>query len=139
MHRPDWKDYFLGIAEAVAARSDCERSRVGAVLVDQDNRILSTGYNGAPAGKPGCESCPRRLSGCEPGADYHHPETRCNALHAEMNCLLYSRGRSDTRGATLYLTREPCDMCQLVIQAAGVRIVYWGDARRWDCWYPLGP
>jgi dCMP deaminase len=47
--RPDWDDYFLGIARAVAARGECVRSRVGAVLV-RDNRIVATGYNGVPAG-----------------------------------------------------------------------------------------
>lgn len=58
--RPGWREYFLGVAEAVAARGDCTRRRVGAVLV-QDHRIVSTGYNGAPRGAPGCleGACPR--------------------------------------------------------------------------------
>lgn len=117
--RPSFDEYFLAIAQTVSIRSDCERSKVGAVLV-KDNRILSTGYNGAPAGEPGCIQCPRRLSDCEPGADYDAPDTRCSALHAEMNCLLYARGRDDTIGATLYVTREPCYMCAKVIRAAGI-------------------
>ncbi len=111
--------YFLGIAIAVAARSDCERSRVGAVVV-KDRRIRATGYNGAPAGKPGCLTCPRRLSGVEPGTDY----SNCVAVHAEANALLYC-DREDLIGATLYITRAPCYACEKLIAASGiVRVVY---------------
>lgn len=68
--RPDWDTYFLGIAKAVAARADCTRRRIGAVIVDADHRIISAGYNGAPPGKPGCLSegaCPR-------GRHFYAPE-----------------------------------------------------------------
>jgi dCMP deaminase len=61
--RPSWEEYFLGIAYAVAARGDCTRRQVGAVLVDPETHdLIETGYNGAPAGMPGCLSagaCPR--------------------------------------------------------------------------------
>lgn len=67
--RPDWDDYFLGIARAVSARADCTRRRVGAVIV-KDNRIVSTGYNGAPAGEPGCLTA----KGCLRGRHYLRPE-----------------------------------------------------------------
>lgn len=78
--RPDWDTYFLGIAEAVAQRADCTRRLVGAVIVDSDHRIVSTGYNGAPVHAPGCLSsgaCPRGL---------HYPiivDGSINPLHAE--------------------------------------------------------
>jgi len=121
--RPDWDTYFLGIAEAVAARSDCERSKVGAVVV-KDRRIRSTGYNGAPSGAPGCATCPRRTSGCEPGAPYDAGATRCVAVHAEANALLYA-DRADLIGATLYITRAPCENCSKLIAATGVvRVVH---------------
>lgn len=44
--RPDWDTYFLGVADAVAVRADCRRRQVGAVIVSEDRRIISTGYNG---------------------------------------------------------------------------------------------
>lgn len=59
--RPSFDDYYLGIAEAVAARADCTRRKAGAVIV-KDATIVGHGYNGAPPGKPGCLSdgaCPR--------------------------------------------------------------------------------
>lgn len=59
--RPAWQDYYLGIADSVAVRADCTRRKVGAIVV-KDNSIVSTGYNGAPPGEPGCLSdgaCPR--------------------------------------------------------------------------------
>ncbi len=46
MNRPDWDEYFLGIAEASARRAGCERRRVGAVIV-KDRRVRGTGHNGA--------------------------------------------------------------------------------------------
>lgn len=61
MTRPDWDMYFLGIAEAVAARGDCTRRQVGAVIADQNHRVISTGYNGSYPGGPSCLAgqCPR--------------------------------------------------------------------------------
>ena len=57
---PDWDDYSLGIADAVARRAKCTRRAVGAVLV-HDRRIIATGYNGAAPGRPDCleGACPR--------------------------------------------------------------------------------
>ncbi len=121
--RPDWDEYFLGIAHAVAARSDCHRRKVGAVVV-KDRRIRGTGYNGAPAGEPGCLSCPRRLSGVEPGSSYDTGTGACVAIHAEANALVYS-DRTDLHGATLYLTTDPCDGCRKLIKASGVVRVVW--------------
>jgi dCMP deaminase len=60
--RPGWDAYFLAGAEWVATRADCTRSAVGAILVNASNEVRGTGYNGAPAGVPGCATagaCPR--------------------------------------------------------------------------------
>ncbi|KKL73139.1 hypothetical protein LCGC14_2077890 [marine sediment metagenome] len=53
MSRPDWDLYFIRIAKEVASRSTCPRAAVGAVIV-KDNKIISTGYNGAAPGMPHC-------------------------------------------------------------------------------------
>lgn len=124
MSRPNWDEYFLGIAEAVAARSDCERSKVGAVIVN-DRRIRATGYNGAPSGLPGCGTCPRRMAGATPGvSDYDTGPTKCVAVHAEANALLFC-DRGDLAGASLYVTRKPCYACDKLVAAAGITHVVW--------------
>lgn len=123
--RPDWDTYFLAIAEAVAKRADCTRAKVGAVIV-KGNRIVSTGYNGAPAGAPGCltaNACPRSQSDVPPGSSYDTGAGSCIALHAEQNAILYCR-REDRLSATIYVTREPCDGCARLIAGSGiVRVV----------------
>ena len=128
--RPTWDEYFLGIAEAVAARADCTRRKVGAVVAGPDNRVLGVGYNGAPSGHRGCleGGCPRgQLSyeQIEARADYSQPGSPgyCVANHAEVNALLFT-GR-EARGATLYITDEPCPACRKTIMGAGIVRVIW--------------
>ncbi|WP_327294420.1 deoxycytidylate deaminase [Streptomyces sp. NBC_01197] len=120
--RPDWPTYFLGIAQAVAARGDCLRSRVGAVLVGQDNRIKSTGFNGSYPGGPSCLAgeCPRCVSDQPSGSGYED----CVETHAEANALLYASWE-DCQGATLYVTRKPCKDCSKLIRAASIEEVTW--------------
>lgn len=96
------------------------------MLVDQDHRIISTGYNGAPAGEPGCltdGACPRaKAFGVRAGMGYE--ETACRAIHAELNAILYAR--RDLRGTTLYCTDEPCQQCSVQIAAVGIARVVVG-------------
>lgn len=122
--RPDWDDYFLNIAKAVAERGDCTRRPTGAVIV-KAHRIVSTGYNGSPAGGPSCldGECPRAQSNVLHGnPDY----SNCIALHAEQNAIAYANW-SETNGATIYLTSDPCDMCSKLIRAAGITRVVYGE------------
>lgn len=122
MSRPTWDEYFLGIAEAVSARADCSRRKVGAVIVSPDRRIVGTGYNGAPAGQPGCLSgaCPRAGSNSTPGRDY----SNCIAVHAEANALLYSDW-TDRQGGTMYINQPPCTECTKLIHGSGLgRVVF---------------
>lgn len=124
--RPDWHKYFSWIAEAVASRADCSRRKVGAVIVDQDHRIISTGYNGSAAGAPGCltdGACPRaRAFGVKPGAGYE--ESACVAIHAEHNAVLYAR--RDLRGCAIYITDAPCQQCTVLLGAVGITDIYVG-------------
>ena len=113
--RPDWNTYFINIAQQVAQRATCPRASVGAVIV-KDHRIISTGYNGAPAREPHCID-----KGCVV-IDNH-----CIiAIHAEVNAVCEAaRFGVSVDGATLYywdsLGRpESCHNCTQVMKAAGI-------------------
>ncbi len=121
--RRPWDAYFMSLAREVASRSTCLRRQVGAVLV-KDNRILATGYNGAPSGLPHCLEigCLRDLLRIPSG----ERQELCRALHAEQNALVQAALHGiSVRGATLYCTHRPCIVCALMLANAGVkRIVY---------------
>lgn len=123
--RPDWDEYFLKIAVAVSSRGDCTRSKVGAVLVDINHRVISTGYNGTHPGSPGCleGACPRgQLSYEELPAESDYGN--CISDHAERNAIRYAHP-GEVPGTTLYVTRRPCVGCKELLLATGVRRVVW--------------
>jgi len=115
--RIDHHDYFMTIAQVVALRSTCLRARVGAVMV-HENRILSTGYNGAPCGFPHCTP-----NTCNPQIDH------CRAtVHAEMNAIVNAaRHGTALKDATLYCTHPVCEACARVLINLGIRAVYLGS------------
>jgi dCMP deaminase len=100
------------------------------VVLDRDNRVISTGFNGAPPGERGCleGACPRgRLTYDQLAefSDYEGGPGRCMATHAEVNALLFA-GQS-CRGATMYITDLPCMGCAKVLVAAGIERVVVGE------------
>jgi dCMP deaminase len=130
--RPSWDEWAIIVAAAVALRADCQRSRVGAVILDQDHRIIGTGYNGTVPGEPGClaGACPRGLTSFEEVPAYSPYDSgpgACIAVHAEINAIRNTDLRR-LRGSTIYVTRQPCDQCDRAISLAGLaRIVYLSD------------
>lgn len=124
--RPSWNDYFLEIAEVVSLRADCQRRQVGCVLVDEDHRIIGTGYNGTEPGGASClkGECPRGLLGydvVEEFTNYDSGPGKCVSTHAEINALIWAR--TSCKGATAYVTDQPCPTCAKALAAAGVRQV----------------
>ncbi|MBN2151827.1 MAG: dCMP deaminase family protein [Candidatus Lokiarchaeota archaeon] len=120
-------EYFMEIAKIVAKRSTCLRRDVGAVLV-KDAHIISTGYNGTPAGLPHCtpSTCVRTKLNIPSGKDPH----LCRAVHAELNCIIQAarHGTSIDGNTTIYVTAFPCIDCTKVLINAGIkRIVYLGE------------
>ena len=111
--RPDWDDYFLGLAEMAATRSTCLRRQVGAILVS-GRRVLATGYNGAPKGLPHCldTGCLRDRENIPSGQRHE----RCRALHAEQNAILQAAQYGIAiKAATIYCTNQPCTICTKLI------------------------
>jgi len=118
--RPDWDTYFMKIAHDVAARSTCDRAYVGTVLV-REKRILTTGFNGSPAGLPHCEEVGHLMI-----------EGHCvRTIHAEANAIIQAALHGvSTKGAHCYVTHFPCLQCaKMLINAGIVRIVYDNDYR----------
>ena len=125
MARPDVDEYFLKIAAVVAERSTCLRHHVGAVAV-RSKQILSTGYNGAPAGLPSCHTlgCLRNELGIPSGTRH---ET-CRAVHAEQNAIIQAALHGvSLEGATIYCTHTPCILCAKMLTNANIeRYVSYG-------------
>jgi dCMP deaminase len=108
----------MDIAFTVAQRSTCDRAHVGAVLV-RERRILTTGYNGAPAGLPHCDDVGHLM------VDGHCVRT----LHAEQNAIIQGALHGvSIQGATAYVTHQPCLTCAKMLINSGVtHIVYDGN------------
>src|SRR5215469_9814793 len=105
--RPAWDEYFLDVARTVATRATCPRASVGAVLV-RDDRILATGYNGAPARAAHCieVGCLMVNGHC------------VRPTHAEANAIAQgARHGVSFAGATAYVTHEPCLGCSKLLVA----------------------
>jgi dCMP deaminase len=105
----------MKIAYAVSERSTCDRAFVGCVLV-RDKRIITTGFNGSPAGQDHCEDVGHLI------VDGHCIRT----IHAEANAIIQAALHGiSTRDATCYVTHFPCINCTKALINAGIeRIVY---------------
>lgn len=109
----------MEIAYIVAKRSTCLRRKVGAVVV-KEHRILSTGYNGAPAGLAHCAEvgCVREKMNV-PSGERHE---LCRGLHAEMNALLQAAYYGvSVAGAMVYSTNYPCGICAKMLVNSGIK------------------
>lgn len=122
-NRPAWKDYFMDIAKLVSQRSTCTRRAVGAIIV-KDKRILSTGYNGAPAGTQHCLDigCMREKLNV-PSGERHE---LCRGIHAEQNAIIQAAYHGvSVQGASLYCTNLPCSICAKMIINSGIKTIFY--------------
>ena len=115
-----WDDYFMGVALLAAERSKDPNTQVGACIVDDQNRILSTGYNGFPKGCSDDDFPWNRDSSC---GETKYPFV----VHAELNAVLNARGKN-LEGSRLYVALFPCNECAKAIIQAGIsEVVYLSD------------
>lgn len=122
--RPGWDDYFMELCYVVAKRSTCLRRQVGAVVV-REKRILTTGYNGAPAGVESSleiGSCLRETMGIPSGQRFEI----CRGSHAEENAIVQgARFGIPVTGSMLYCTTQPCLQCaKMIINAGIVEVIF---------------
>lgn len=116
-----WDEYFMGIAILSAERSKDSSTQVGACIVNNENKIVSVGYNGMPTG---CndDDMPWERSG-ESSLDTKYPFV----CHAELNAILNS-STGKLSGCTLYVTLFPCNECAKAIIQSGIkRVVYYDN------------
>ncbi len=121
-----WDKRFMELTSVISSWSSCyqENRKIGAIIV-KNKRIITTGYNGAPAGLFSCVEkgeCLRRIKNIPSGT--HHE--LCYAIHAEQNAIIQAAKLGiSIDGATLYCTHQPCVICSKMIANAGiVRVVF---------------
>lgn len=114
-----WESYFMGIAHLSALRSKDPNTQVGAVIVDEDKKVVSIGYNGFPKG---CDddTYPWTSEGSTLESKYAY------VVHAELNAILNSP--RSVKGCTIYVSLFPCHECAKAIIQSGIKcIVYESD------------
>ena len=121
-----WQEAYMKTAETFGSLSHAIRLKVGAIVV-KDNRIISIGYNGTPAGWDNeCEDT------------FHHHElgtcttiTKAEVLHAESNAVAKLAKSSESGcGATMFVTHAPCIDCAKLVYQSGIATVYYKNEYR---------
>ena len=115
-----WDEYFMGIAELSAERSKDPNTQVGACIVNDENKILSIGYNGFPTG------CSDDNISWEREGDFENTKYPY-VCHAELNAILNYTGTS-LKGSKLDVNLFPCNECAKAIIQSGIKeIIYKED------------
>ncbi len=115
------EDLAMSLAELVAQRGTCQRSKVGCVIA-LEGRIVTTGYVGSPPGLPHCLDV-----GCLVG-----PSGGCiRTVHAEAGAIAFAARKGIAiEGAILYTTLSPCEACAKLILGAGIQKVVYREEYR---------
>lgn len=115
-----WDEYFMGVALLSAQRSKDSSTQVGACIVNNDNKILSVGYNGMPCGCSD-EEMPWHREGNPLDTKYMY------VCHAELNAILNNDSGS-LKGTKIYVTLFPCNECAKAIIQSGIKeVIYLSD------------
>jgi dCMP deaminase len=137
---------YMDVAKRFAQLSSAKRLQVGAIIV-KDDRIISIGYNGMPAGWPNdCETKEympqdtggwlmpdelKRMFPYEDGDKWYRLKTRPEVIHAEANAIAkLAKGIESGEGAVMFLTHAPCIECAKQIYTSGIKTVYYAQSYR---------
>ena len=113
-----WDQYFMGLAHLSAKRSKDPSTQVGAVIVDQNKKIVGIGYNGLPTGLSDDEF-PWDREGDFLKSKYAY------VVHAELNAILNSI--TDLDSCSLYVSLFPCNECAKAIIQSGIKEIVYED------------
>lgn len=117
MNRISKDQAYLEMAIAMSKRSTCLDKQVGCVITNSMNKVIATGYNGAPRGVKHCIDY-----GICWKDEYHNP-SRCPSAHAEQNALIQCNDVEDIY--TIYCTLSPCIVCvRMIMNTSCKRIVF---------------
>ncbi|MCP1102391.1 dCMP deaminase [Aequitasia blattaphilus] len=120
-----WDEYFMSVAFLSGMRSKDPNTQVGCCIVDQENKILSMGYNGLPKGCSDDEF-PWVREGEDP------LETKyVYTVHSELNAILNYKGGS-LDDSKIYVSLFPCNECAKAIIQSGIKEVIYGDNKYED-------
>ena len=127
LSRISFEDLFVETTKLVAKRSSCVKAQQAALLI-KDNRVISFGYNGPPAGTLNCLE--------DGGEDVCGKDSNGSCflgVHAEQNAIGYAaRNGINTEGCTIYCTMTPCISCAKLVVAAGIKEFYYLTEYRLD-------
>ena len=132
--KPKFQKLYNNIAHEVAKMSHARRLQVGAVIV-KDDRVISMGYNGMPAGwENDCENeTVESYSGHEGAIHRTVLKTKPEVLHAESNAIAKLAKSNDSGdGADIFVTHAPCMECAKLIFQSGINRVYYNQDYRDD-------
>lgn len=116
-----WDEFFMGAAVLCSERSKDPNTRVGACIVNNENRILSVGYNGFPSG------CSDDTFPWERSANDPYDTKYLYVCHAELNAILNCHGQS-LENSRIYVALFPCNECAKAIIQSGIKeVIYLSD------------
>ena len=123
-----FKQAYMQTAQTFAELSHARRLKVGCIIV-KDDRIISIGYNGMPAGWD--NNCEHEMKW--PNGEIRFLQTKEEVLHAESNAIAkLARSVESGEGASLFVTHSPCLDCAKLIYQAGIKNVYYLNDYRDD-------
>ena len=118
-----FKRAYMQTAQTFAELNSAQRLHVGAIVV-KDDRIISIGYNGMPAGWSNV---------CEDVTEDGSLKTKPEVLHAESNAIAkLAKSNESGLGADIFITHAPCIECAKLIYQSGISRVYYGTKYRDD-------
>ena len=113
-------------AQTFAELSHARRLKVGCIIV-KDDRIISIGYNGMPAGWD--NNCEHEMKW--PNGEIRFLQTKDEVLHAESNAIAkLARSVESGEGASLFVTHSPCIECAKLIYQSGIARLFFGTQYR---------